>query len=96
MAVCEANAGAGFTQAAREHFGALTPLHVHRSPAQAIAEVSAAALPRSRVALPSETETPRNAWWTALLHKDEPRIHVVAACRSGRRGRRARRPSRRW
>ena len=27
--------------------------------------------------LPSETEPPRDAWWTALLHKDEPRIHVV-------------------
>jgi len=27
--------------------------------------------------LPSETEAPRDAWWTALLHKDEPRIHVV-------------------
>ena len=26
--------------------------------------------------LPSENETPRDAWWTALLHKDEPRIHV--------------------
>ena len=40
VAVCEPDAAAGFTQAAREHFGALTPLHVHRSPAQAMAEVS--------------------------------------------------------
>ncbi len=34
-------AAAGFTQAAREHFGALTPLRAYRSPAQAMAEVSA-------------------------------------------------------
>ena len=39
VAVCEPDAGAGFTQAAREHFGALTPLHVYGSPAQAMAEV---------------------------------------------------------
>jgi chorismate mutase/prephenate dehydratase len=25
-----------------------------------------------------ETDTARNAWWTALLQKDEPRVHVVA------------------
>jgi chorismate mutase / prephenate dehydratase len=27
--------------------------------------------------LPPETETARDAWWTALLQKDEPRVHVV-------------------
>ena len=78
VAVCEANAGAGFTQAAREHFGALTPLHVHRSPAEVMAEVSGGAASVGVLPCPTETETPRNAWWTALLHNDEPRIHVVA------------------
>jgi chorismate mutase len=41
VAVCETEAGSPHVQAAREHFGALTPLRAHRTPAQAIAEVSA-------------------------------------------------------
>ena len=32
VAVCEPDGGAGFTQAAREHFGALTPLRAYRQP----------------------------------------------------------------
>jgi chorismate mutase / prephenate dehydratase len=78
VAVCEADAGAGFTQAAREHFGALTPLHVHRSPAQVMAEVSGGSASVGVLPYPTESETPRHAWWTALLQNDEPRIHVVA------------------
>jgi chorismate mutase len=77
VAVCETDAAAGYTQAAREHFGALTPLHVHRSPAQVMAEVSGRSAAVGVLPYPSETETPRDAWWTALLHKDEPRIYVV-------------------
>ena len=38
LAVCEPDPGAGYTQLAREHFGALTPLRAHRSPAQAMGE----------------------------------------------------------
>ena len=79
VAVCEPDGGAGFTQAAREHFGALTPLRAYGSPAQAMAEVSrgsgrggGAARCRRR------PRPPRDAWWTALLQKDEPRVHVVA------------------
>jgi chorismate mutase / prephenate dehydratase len=77
VAVCQADAAAGFIQVAREHFGALTPVHVHRSPAQAIAEVSAGTASVAVLPMPSETEPPRAAWWTALLHRDSPRIHVV-------------------
>lgn len=79
VAVCEApaDAGAGFTAAAREHFGALVPLHVHRTPAQAIREVSAGLAVAAVLPLPQEDEPPAAAWWTALLHKDEPRISVV-------------------
>ena len=58
-----------YIQAAREHFGALTPLRAHRSPAQAIGEVSAGIATVAVLPLPSETEAPRDAWWTALLHK---------------------------
>ncbi len=78
IAVSESDPGAAFIQAAREQFGALTPLRVHGSAAQAIADVSAGRATLAVLALPSETEPPRNAWWMALLQKDEPRIHVVA------------------
>ncbi len=78
IAVCEPGAGALFTQAAREQFGALTPIRVHTSAAQAIADVSAHRASLAVLPLPSETEPPRDAWWTALLHKDDPRIHIVA------------------
>ena len=77
MAVCTAGGESQYIQAAREHFGALTPLRAHRGPAQAIGEVSAGSATIAVLPLPSETEAPRDAWWTALLHKDDPRIHVV-------------------
>jgi chorismate mutase len=78
IAVCDAEAGSGYTAAAREHFGALTALRVHGSPAQALADVSAGSAAAAVLPEPSEGEAPRDAWWTALLQKDEPRIHVVA------------------
>jgi chorismate mutase/prephenate dehydratase len=78
VAVCETDAGAAFTQAAREHFGALTPLHVHRSPVQVMAAVSGGNAAVGVLPYPIEADTPRDAWWTALLENDEPRIHVVA------------------
>jgi chorismate mutase len=81
VAVCAPQAdgqdGAAFVHLAREHFGALTPLRTHRSPAQAIGEVSAGSAAVAVLPLPSGTEAPRDAWWTALLHKDEPRIHII-------------------
>jgi len=76
VAVCDTEAASPFTQAAREHFGALTPLRVHRSPSQAIAEISAGAAICAVLPMPAEGEA--SAWWTALLHRDEPRIHVIA------------------
>ena len=77
VAVCERDATAAFTQAAREHFGALTPLRAFGSPAQAMAAVSRGAAAVAVLPVPSETEHARDAWWTALLQKDEPRVHVV-------------------
>jgi chorismate mutase len=76
VAVCETEAGSPHVQAAREHFGSLTPLRAHRSPAQAIAEVSAGSAICAVLPMPAEGEA--IAWWTALLHRDEPRIHVIA------------------
>lgn len=78
IAVCQTDAAAGFIQLTREHFGALTPVLVHRSPAQAIANVTAGAASVAVLPMPSESEKPRDAWWTALLHDDAPRIHIAA------------------
>lgn len=78
IAVCDSDAAGGFTQAAREHFGALTPLHVHRSPARALAEIGSGAASVAVLPLPQEAETAGEAWWTALMQNDEPRIHVLA------------------
>ncbi len=78
ISVCEAEPGAGCIAAAREHFGALTPLRTHRSPAQAIAELRAGAAIAAVLPLPAEDEPTPAAWWMTLLHGDEPRVHVVA------------------
>jgi chorismate mutase/prephenate dehydratase len=78
VTVCEPEPGAGFVACAREHFGALTPLRAHSSPARAIAEVSAGNATAAVLPLPQEEEPAHTAWWTTLRHRDEPRIHVVA------------------
>lgn len=77
IAVCQADPASGFIACAREHFGALTPLRVHRTPAQAIGEVSGGHAIAAVLPMPADEESQGNAWWTALLHRDEPRIHVV-------------------
>ncbi|MDE2515643.1 MAG: chorismate mutase [Rhodospirillales bacterium] len=78
VAVCETDRNGGFTQAAREHFGALTPLLVHGGPAQALASLSGGAAALAVLPLPSETENLRDAWWLSLLQKQESRIYVIA------------------
>ena len=78
ISVCEADGGPELLAAAREQFGALTPMRVHRSPAQAVREVSAGLATAAVLPVPAEEEAPAAAWWTALLHADDPRIHVVA------------------
>jgi chorismate mutase len=78
IAVCDAGHEPAYLAAAREHFGALTPVHHYPSPAQAIHEISTGLAVAAVLPLPREDETPRQAWWTALLHRDDPRIHVVA------------------
>ena len=78
IAVCDADASGEFAAVAREHFGALTPLHVHSTPAQALAEIGAATVTAAVLPMPLEDEPARAAWWLALLRGDEPRLHVVA------------------
>ena len=78
VAVCDPDPNAAYTAAAREHFGALIPLRSYRTPAQAIGEISAGTASAAILPIPTEWETASAAWWTALLHKDDPRIHVTA------------------
>lgn len=78
VTVCQADGDPAYLAAAREHFGALIPMRAHRTPAQAISEVSAGVATVAVLPLPVEGEAPAAAWWTALLHRDDPRIHVVA------------------
>ena len=79
LAICDPDPAAGYTAVAREHFGALTPLRIYRTPAQAIGEVSNGSATAAVLPLPTEWETAAAAWWTALLHKDDPRIYVTAS-----------------
>jgi chorismate mutase len=78
VAVCEPDAGSGSIQAAREHFGALTPMHSCSSPAQVMAAVGRGAAAAGVLPLPSNTDTAQSAWWIRLLQqRDEPRLRVV-------------------
>jgi chorismate mutase len=78
ITVCDTVPGGAYTAMAREHFGALIPLRAHRTPAQAIGEVSAGTATAAVLPVPDEEELASAAWWTALLQKDDPRIHVIA------------------
>lgn len=77
ITVCDTDPANAYALLAREHFGALTPLRVHRSPAQAIAEVSAGAATVAVLPMPTDGEPKSVAWWMGLLHRDDPRIHVI-------------------
>lgn len=63
---------------AREQFGALTPLRVHATPAQAITSVSAGTASVGVLPLPRQDEPASAAWWATLMRRDGPRLHVVA------------------
>ena len=78
VTVCDTDPANPYTFAAREHFGALTPMRVHRSPAQAIAEVSSGVAAAAVLPMPTEGEPASAAWWVGLLNRDNPRIYVVA------------------
>ena len=79
IAVAEpADAGNGHVSLAREHFGGSTDLRIHSSPAQALADVSSGAAVAAVLPMPQEEEALSQAWWTALMRHDDPRIHVVA------------------
>ena len=81
VAVCESDpATHALTQLAREHFGALAPLRTHRTPSQALADLGSGAAAVAVLPMPTEAEPPRDAWWTALMRRQDPdaRIRIVA------------------
>lgn len=73
VAVCDTEPGAPITQAAREHFGALTLIRAHTSPARALAEVSAGTASVAVLPYPSDNV----GWWTTLRNH-VPRVHIIA------------------
>ena len=75
IAVCDADGGLAFL--AREHFGALTPHRIHRSAAQALAEVMAGTVSAAVLPFPAE-EGEGRSWWTSLISQDQKRLHIVA------------------
>ena len=76
VAVCGRNGNEAWSAAAREHFGALTPLRVLPDPAAALRDVAAGAVGAAVLPLPAVDDDPATAWWTALL--GDPGLHVVA------------------
>ncbi len=77
ISVSDTDPASPYAQLAREHFGALTPLRAHRSPAQAIADVGAGRASAAVLPVPSEGEPAAASWWRGLLHRDDSRIYVV-------------------
>ena len=73
LAVCDSEHGAALTQLAREHFGGLTPLRVHGSAGQALADVSHGTASVAVLPIPSD----QDSWWVSLLHH-EPRLYIIA------------------
>jgi chorismate mutase len=82
VAVCDPAMDGRFAAAAREHLGALTPLRVYRSAAQAIGEVVEGRAGAAILPLPGEGAAEGAAgpdWWPGLLQQNHKgRIHVVA------------------
>ncbi|GAB0115055.1 chorismate mutase [Acidisoma sp. C75] len=82
VAVCDPAMDGRFQAAAREHLGALTPMRVYRSPAQAIGEVVEGRASVAVLPLPGEAAGEAAAgpgWWPGLLqYNTKGRIHVVA------------------
>jgi chorismate mutase / prephenate dehydratase len=78
VAVCDPDPACGFSQITREQFGALVPMHIHRDPAQALADVKSGRTVVAVLPFPSDTEVLTQHWWSALLRRDEPLVHIVA------------------
>jgi len=76
VAVFTPAAAPGHARLARVHFGPLTPIRVHPTPARALEAVTSGEASVAVLPAPTEVaEEPWPAWWTRL---DVPRLQVVA------------------
>ncbi|HET9147590.1 MAG TPA: chorismate mutase, partial [Acetobacteraceae bacterium] len=66
------------TSLAREHFGPLTPLRRHPTPAQAMADLTSAAAQVAVLPLPSPADDAAGSWWIGLMQCGAPRLQIVA------------------
>lgn len=62
---------------AREHFGPLTAMRRHRTPSQAMADVTTGAAHAAVLPLPSDEDDDQAAWWVGLIHGGAPRLSIV-------------------
>lgn len=76
VAVYNTAPGSGFVALTREHFGAITPARALTTPAQVLAAVSSGEATLGVLPMPGN-EGEAATWWTALLARDQPRVHVV-------------------
>lgn len=76
IAVYNTAPGSGFVSLTREHFGTATPARSLTTPAQVLAAVSAGEAALGVLPMPG-TEDEAAIWWTALLARDTPRVHIV-------------------
>ncbi len=63
---------------AREHFGPLTALRRHRTPSQALADLTNGAAHAAVLPLPSDEDDDQAVWWVGLMHGGVPRLAIVA------------------
>jgi chorismate mutase/prephenate dehydratase len=78
VAVCDTDPGRELIQASREQFGALTPLRMYGTPADALRDLSEGAASVAVLPFPVQDEPSSAAWWTALLDGAAPGVFVVA------------------
>jgi chorismate mutase len=76
VAVYNTAPGSGFVALTREHFGATTPARSLTTPAQVLAAVSSGEAALGVLPMPG-AEGEAATWWTALLARDVPRVHIV-------------------
>ncbi|MCC7282548.1 MAG: chorismate mutase [Acetobacteraceae bacterium] len=76
IAVFNTAPGSGYLALTREHFGATTPARSLTTPAQVLAAVSSGEAALGVLPMP-ESEGEAGTWWTALLARDVPRVHIV-------------------
>jgi chorismate mutase len=76
IAVYNTAPGSGFVALTREHFGATTPARSLTTPAQVLAAVSSGEAALGVLPMPG-AEGEAATWWTALLARDVPRVHIV-------------------